>query len=429
MYKKTKISIILCLMLSLLVGCSDQDKRENTALALVEDIVTQNYDSLKNSYEYDENMKAFINQEKLAETLESSFIGYGNFVELSDEVISQDNTYIVSIKMENGNLKASVAFQGENQVCGLYLSPDMTQTAPIPDGITELELNLKAQDGLSMGGILCLPQGTGPFPTVIFVHGSGPCDKEETIGANQVFKDLAMQLAQNGIASYRYDKRTYVDREIDVSFTIQDEVTNDVLDAITLLKENEYVDGSKLYVLGHSLGAQMVPMIAQETSDVKGWIMMAPPARQLQDLMIEQANFLAELDGNVDDNEAVQIQIIEGGIESIKRLGGMEDDELVLGGYKAYWQSLKEYDQVDEARYIEEPVLLLQGEEDYQVTMTDFEMWQDAFEGNDLWTFKSFKGLTHTMMPGSKNDGAASYNIPSHISSDVIQSIKEFILK
>src|SRR5439155_1698817 len=58
-----------------------------------------------------------------------------------------------------------------------------------------------------LGGTLTVPVGLGPFPGVVLLHGSGPQDRDETIGASKVFKDLAEGLASRGIEVLRYDKR------------------------------------------------------------------------------------------------------------------------------------------------------------------------------------------------------------------------------
>src|SRR5678816_2374721 len=76
-----------------------------------------------------------------------------------------------------------------------------------------------------LGGTLCEPVGLGPFPAAVLIHGSGPQDRDETIGANKVFKDIAEGLASSGVAVLRYDKRTFVyGAQIGDSISVEDEV-------------------------------------------------------------------------------------------------------------------------------------------------------------------------------------------------------------
>lgn len=75
------------------------------------------------------------------------------------------------------------------------------------------------------------------------------------------------------------------------------------------------------------------------------------------------------------------------------------------------------------------PVLVLQGEEDYQVTMDDFKIWEEHFKEKANWEFQSFPGLTHVFMPGKYEDGAANYQGEKHIPEEVMASIATFVEK
>ena len=139
-------------------------------------------------------------------------------------------------------------------------------------------------------GLLTIPRNTTSFPIVILVHGSGPNDRDETIGPNKPLRDLAFGLASFGIASIRYDKRTLVYGEKIVSeglkINLETEVLIDVTSAIRLAKS---IDGVRdIYIIGHSLGSMLSPKIASENNDVAGIVMMAGNARPLEDLIIEQ---------------------------------------------------------------------------------------------------------------------------------------------
>ena len=100
---------------------------------------------------------------------------------------------------------------------------------------------------------------------VIFVHGSGPHDRDETIGENKPFKDIAEYLLNNGIASYRYDKRTYSHPEaFTEKSTVEEETINDAVNAALYFKNNADYKGYQIIILGHSRGAYMMPKIAEK---------------------------------------------------------------------------------------------------------------------------------------------------------------------
>ena len=131
-------------------------------------------------------------------------------------------------------------------------------------------------------GTLSTPAGDGPFPGVVLVHGSGPQDRDETIGGFRPFQDLAQGLASRGIAVLRYEKRTKVyEKELAGTrdMTIKDEVLDDALAALGLLRATPGVDRRRVFVAGHSLGALLAPRIAVLDGSLAGVVLLAAPSR------------------------------------------------------------------------------------------------------------------------------------------------------
>ncbi|MGC8778664.1 MAG: alpha/beta hydrolase family protein, partial [Candidatus Caldatribacteriaceae bacterium] len=95
--------------------------------------------------------------------------------------------------------------------------------------------------GWELPGTVTIPKGNRPFPALLLVHGSGPNDRDETILGNKPFRDLAWGLATQGIAVFRYDKRTYVHgmklTSLEMThFTVEEEVFLDTLKALEFLR-------------------------------------------------------------------------------------------------------------------------------------------------------------------------------------------------
>lgn len=299
------------------------------------------------------------------------------------------------------------------------------------DEVNVITKDLKLTTGdYELDGVLTLPNKEGTYPIVILVHGSGPNDMNETLMGTKLFKDLANQLANQGIATYRYDKRTFTYQSqlaSDSSLTTQEEVIDDVLSAIDLVGNQDNVDKDNIYIAGHSLGGYLIPKINEQTSVPKGYIMLAANARPLHELIPEQINYLVKLDKEVSSDEQSYVEEVNKQMETIKNIDKANDLEPIFGAYKAYWKDLNDYDALKIAKNIDKPVLVLQGEKDYQVTMTDYDLWKTV--GNDEWTYITYSELNHAFTQGgnppSPDDYSTSTDLDTSVAKDIAQWIKE----
>lgn len=126
-----------------------------------------------------------------------------------------------------------------------------------PNSFTEKEVVVGEGTDFPLPGTLTMPKGQGPFPLVVLVHGSGPNDRDESVGGVKVFRDLAQGLASRKIAVLRYEKRTREHSQKsqrNPKFGVQDETVTDALAAVHLASKLEGVDPKRIYVLGHSQG-------------------------------------------------------------------------------------------------------------------------------------------------------------------------------
>jgi hypothetical protein len=273
---------------------------------------------------------------------------------------------------------------------------------------------------------LTVPNGAGPFPAVILVHGSGPNDRDETYGPNKPFKDIAWGLASRGIVVLRYEKRTkqYPEEFSKIqNFTVQEETIADAIAGVNFLYASSVVDHSKIFVLGHSLGGMLAPRIALQSDQIKGLILMAGPTRHLEDLILEQSRYLANLSGL---NQSAELADLDRLVMKVKNLD-INQSEVVLGAPKSYWVDLATYDPVETAQLLEIPLLILQGGRDYQVTMTDFARWNKTFYGNSSVALKTYPSLNHLFMVGTGAPSNAEYLIEGHVAEEVVSDISSWI--
>ncbi len=280
-------------------------------------------------------------------------------------------------------------------------------------------------------GTLTLPEGKGPFPAVLLVAGSGPHDRDETIDPNKPFRDLAAGLAKAGVATLRYDKRTYAHAaQIDTqAFTVDDEVTDDALAAARLLAQQPGIDPRRVFVLGHSLGAMLAPRIGQRDPQLAGLILLAAPARPLLDVSAQQVRE----QGQRGHETAAQIAAGEQAIAAERKLLATADPRHPPAGSfgglpQRYWLSLHEVHPVEAAKALPMPLLILQGGSDFQISPTlDFARWQQALAGRPHTDFHLYPGLSHLFMPAGKTGTVADYQAPAHVDAQVIGDIAAWV--
>lgn len=255
-------------------------------------------------------------------------------------------------------------------------------------------------------GDICLPATVAmpihadDVPIVVMVHGSGALDRDETVFDNKPFRDIADGLAAKGIATLRYDKRTHVYRQSVA--TMDDETILDALSAIHLA----YRYSRRVFLLGHSLGAMLGPVIANRAEELEGIIMMAAPARDLAEAVSEQFDYLLP--------SGVSLSFKEQQIERLRQ----------RSPHYFYPQG-----QIEAARRLSLPMLILQGERDYQVTMKDFSLWQQVLQGKSDVEYRSYPSLNHLFMEGEGPSTPLEYQTKSHVAGYVIDDMATFILQ
>ncbi|MCD6103170.1 MAG: DUF3887 domain-containing protein, partial [Thermotogaceae bacterium] len=165
---------------------------------------------------HDATMKAVFTEDKMKQTYESLVTQYGAYVlTYGRETLTQGgyNVVVLKVKFERAYLNIVIPVNSEGKVSGLRFAPGKPPENEVPqyvnmDAFVEKEIEFSSEPWV-LKGTTTVPKGTDSFPIVVFVHGSGPADRDETIGLNKPFRDLAWGLASMGIASLRYDKRTY----------------------------------------------------------------------------------------------------------------------------------------------------------------------------------------------------------------------------
>lgn len=398
--------------------------------------------------DFDATMLKVAGPEKMAEAWKMVTAKAGVFKKQGAARKEQQTPYdivFITCEFEKEMLDIRVTFDKEKHIAGFHFIPAQSgQYQPpaysSPDLFDEKEVTVGSGEW-TLPGTLSIPKGNGPFPALVLVHGSGPNDRDETVGLNKPFKDLAWGLASRGIAVLRYEKRTRLfgpklaaDPKFASSFTVREETIEDAVAAVKLLKSEKSVNPKKIFVLGHSLGGMVIPRIAAEgkTLDIAGFIIMAGLTRKLEDTILEQTNYITGLDGVLSEDEKKQIAEIKKAVEKIKALKktDLQSKEMILMGPVSYWLDLNEYEPVNDVKGIRQSILVLQGGRDYQVTTEDFENWKKALSAGKNADFKLYPALNHLFFEGEGKSVPDEYmKIQKNIAEYVINDIAEWVKK
>ncbi len=279
-----------------------------------------------------------------------------------------------------------------------------------------------------LAGVLTVPRSERPVSAMLMLSGSGPNDRDETIGPNKPFRDLARGLADRGIASLRFDKRTVTIKDPSRSSTLRDEYVVDALEALRVLRAAPGIDAARVFVLGHSLGTIAAPLVAKEGEGVRGLVLMAGPARPTDVLILDQVARQMQIAGQDAATIAKQTEELRAAFERIKRPDA--DAPPLMGAPAAYWRDVLRYDLTSMVAGASIPVLVLQGEKDVQISKElDFEaLRKKVGDAGGRVSYRSFPGLNHLFMQVDGESTGAEYGIPGHVDPAVVAAIADWVM-
>jgi hypothetical protein len=352
-----------------------------------------------------------------------------------------DTVHITTTKLKykNGSVGLRLSFGLNWKLRGLFIV-DAEPMYNIPEyvntfGFYEIKIPF-GPVGFEGEAILTVPIQQKKYPCIIIIGGSGPIDKDATIGPNRIYKDFSWGLANKGIATLRFDKRTKAyfgkimkEHKNGNYYNIEQEYLEDIKELVKKVSKKEAIDPNRIYLMGHSQGGGLMPLFLKQNKLVAGAIMAAGNYTTMPNLMQYQFDYLMPMQVKTKDDSALFDKLrmqaknaTKGNLPST-----FSNDSLPAMYPFSYWNYMNKIDFVKLAKNNKKPVLIIQGERDYQVPISEYKLWKDALVGHNNYMFTSFAKLNHLFMEGEGKSTPDEYSIRGNVPEYVIEEIAKWI--
>jgi uncharacterized protein len=237
----------------------------------------------------------------------------------------------------------------------LVLAACATASPPQTAGTASRAVSFRSA-GYGLEGTLTSPDGRAATAAVLIVGGSGPIDRDGVsriaVSTPPIYRWWAEGLAAAGFTVFRYDKRFITHPSIEVASFDQEAQIADALAALSALRAAREAAGHPIFIIGHSEGGTLAPVVAARAGAVTGVLLINSVVFAVDDLLVAQ----------LDANPAISKTVVT---ETRNRLDAVKDgsfppDELLLGAGVSYWKQWIDYSTSAKARLSElGPALLL----------------------------------------------------------------------
>jgi dienelactone hydrolase len=431
---KTVVGLLLFIFFTPLVGYSQPSfDPKFKAKEVLYFLKNGKYEAIYNRM--DPVMKRIMDEEKIMIFWDVLEMSYGSVQTVGEPSISTRDKLVIAvtaIQFERKKIGVKLVFNQKAEISGLFLVPP-TPIYQTPDYVNPFSFyeykKSFSQAKFSINGMLTVPKKEGKYPLLIIVGGTAVSDRDLSVGPNKIYKDIALGLADNGVAVYRYDKRNLVlgnegtssvkddtkypanancqvkdaakvgaKNNLNTSakspskYTVKEEYLMGLNLAIAQLKLLPEIDSNHIIILGHSESAYLIPYFEKNIERVQSYIALAAPfdykpiALSDPKLPLTNANYTSSLQSN-GPAQGLQTKLPQ-------------------------------------------KILFIQGGRDAHVAMSELDKWKKlAQEQNKLdYTFSVYPKLNHLAIEGEGPAVPTDYEKPGNVPYEVILKMASFIL-
>jgi len=390
----------------------------------------------------DATMRRYMDRNQLEVTWNSLIENYDSIQFINETIITEKDSFKITetkIDFVKKSFLFKLTINNKGEISGMYFLNTKLKYTP-PDYINtlnfiETKIAVPAENIISEG-VLSLPKAQQNVPLVIIVGGSGGTDKDGTLGPNKPYKDIAWALAAKGIAVYRYDKRTANPANLKGiknlnDFLLYEEYVEDLKNIVAYFSEDKRINPKQIFIAGHSQGGFMLPYFTKACPKIKGVISLAGNYSNVVDLMAYQFEYLKQFLPDSTSKQAYDVMIKKAEYMKLNISSTqINKDSMIPGLTMAYVKDMMANgpEKLHAVLY-KKPALFIQGERDYQVPMSEFELWKKAMQKSCCSTFISYPKLNHLLMEGEGISQPNEYNKPNNIPEYVVDEIATWVKK
>lgn len=378
------------------------------------------------------------------EWLTGAFLELGSYKSF-EEPENQLKTHVLHLCMEKQDLDMYFTHKNKEddwEIMALEFVPAEEELlSNSQDMLVEIVNGPKASAGFSetevvvgaapyeLKGILTLPVGASaqnPVPVCLLIHDEGALDHDSTLGKTAFFKVLAHELAELGIGSLRYDKRTYAYPDAVIE-TIQDEYLTDASAAAAFLKQEACVDQKRIVAVGHGFGATVVPRLVHASPEAfTAMILIGGTTKSWLDIEYQRnKETLAALPKEETDQ-------IKSAVQRMKKWKADEAKAITLFGKNGfYYWDLLQTDPINLLKKLKMPLYVVQGMQDPIVSEDNgWKAYRTQVGPNATFAeYEGVRGLNHLLMDDLSTNAAGQpeYQVEANLDKQIVRKLAAWI--